>query len=167
MKHPVLAAALAAALALCTPIAHAAPPSAAQIDRLLESMDLGSTLDAMVVQMETATRDMGRTMLGENATPEQRAQFDRVMAEQNALMRRLMSPERLAPIYREVYAQVFTAEEVQAMTAFYASPAGRSILQKMPVAMGRSMQAMQPMIQDLMQHAQQTLERELKAAPTP
>ena len=167
MNHPVLKATLAAALVLCAPLAHAAPPMPAQVDRMLEAMDLETTLDGMVVQIEAATRDMGRSILGETATPEQRALFERVMAEQNDMMRQFMAPERLTPIYRSVYGELFTAEEVQAMTDFYASPAGRSILQKMPVAMGRAMQAMQPTVQEMMQQAQQTLERELKPAARP
>lgn len=155
--------ALAAALLLSAPFAHAAPPSEAQVDRLLQVMEVDRTLDAMLAQMQQATQQMGASMLGPDATAEQRAKFENVMAEQQALVRRTLTAERLQPIFRDVYTDVFTAAEVQAMTEFYSSEAGRGILQKMPQAMGRSMQAMQPLMQEMMQQVRQSLEKELKA----
>lgn len=156
---------LAAALLLSAPFAHAAPPSEAQVDRLLEVMDLQKMLDGMLAQMEQATQQMGQSMLGENASAEERARFERTMADQQAFLQQMMTAEKLRPIYRSVYTDVFTAEEVQAMADFYGSEVGRSIMQKMPQVMGRSMQAMQPMMQEMMQQVQQSLERELKEAP--
>lgn len=156
--------ALAAALLLSAPFAHAAPPSQAQIDRLLEVMDTQKMMDGMLAQMEQATQQMGRSMLGPDATAEQRAKFDKVMAEQQAFLRRMLAADRLQPIYRTVYADVFSAEEVQAMTDFYSSPTGRSILQKMPQVMGRTMQEMQPLMREAMQEVQQSLQRELGTA---
>lgn len=158
MKH----FALAAALLLSTPFAHAAPPSEAQVDRLLQVMDIDSTLDGMLAQMEQATQQMGHSMLGAEANAEQRAKFESVMAGQQALLRRMLTPDRLRPIFHEVYTEVFTAGEVQAMTEFYSSETGRGILRKMPQAMGRSMQAMQPLMRDMLQQVRQSLERELE-----
>lgn len=155
--------ALVAALLLSAPFAHAAPPSEAQVDRLLQVMDIGRTMDGVLAQMQQATQQLGHSMLGEEATDEQRAKFDKVMADQHALLRRTLTAERLQPVFREVYTDVFTAEEVQAMTEFYSSEAGRGILQKMPQAAGRSMQAMQPLMQEMLQQVRQSLEQELKA----
>lgn len=157
--------ALAAALLLSAPFAHAAPPTEAQVDRLLEVMDTQKMMDGMLAQMEQATQQMGRSMLGPDATAEQRAKFEKVMAGQQAVLREMLAADRLQPIYRSVYADVFTAEEVQAMTEFYSSPTGRSILDKMPQVMGRTMQAMQPLMREVMQQVQQSLQRELGAAP--
>ena len=166
LLEPARAAALAAAFALAAPAAYAAPPTAAQVERLLDAMDVESTLEAMAGQMEASMRSMEDTILGADPTPEQRARFDRTMAEQSATMREFMAPERLRPIWRDVYTEEFTAEEVQALADFYSSPTGRSILRKMPVATGRAMRAMQPMIEETVQQAQQTLVREFGTAPS-
>ncbi len=82
--------------------AHAAPPTDAQIDRLLETMDMRRTLDEMFVQIEGMGDSMGRQMLGEDATAEQRASFEKTMTRQRASMRRIMSWDTMGPIYRRI-----------------------------------------------------------------
>jgi uncharacterized protein len=138
--------------------AHAAPPTDAQIDRLLDTMDMRRTLDEIFVQIET----MGLQMLGEDATPEQRASLEKTMARQHDSMRKILSWDTMSPIYRKVYARLFTAEEVEAMTAFYGSDTGRSIMRKMPQAMQLSMEEMQPIMQTLIAEMQKSIETELR-----
>ena len=142
--------------------AHAAPPTEAQVDKLLETMDMQRTLDEMFVQMDTMSEGMGQQMLGENATAEQRESLTRITAQQQRAMRKAMSWDTMAPIYRRIYARLFTAEEVEAMNAFYGSETGRGILRKMPQAMQLSMEEMQPMLQTLIAEMQKTLESELQ-----
>lgn len=142
--------------------AHAAPPTDAQIDRMLDTMDMRRTLDEMLVQIETMGDSMGRQMLGEDATAEQLASFEKTMARQRDSMRRVMSWDTMGPIYRKVYARLFTAEEVEAMTAFYASDTGRSIMRKMPQAMQLSMEEMQPIMQTMIAEMQKSIETELQ-----
>jgi uncharacterized protein len=155
-------------LLICTIApAHAAPPTDAQIDRLLETMDMRRTLDEMLVQIESMGTAMGQQMLGEDATTEQRAALETTMRRQRASMRRVMSWETLGPIYRKVYARLFTGEEVEAMIAFYGSDAGRSIMRKMPEAMQLSMEEMQPMMQALIDEMKQNIEADLQQSAKP
>lgn len=142
--------------------AHAVPPTDAQIDRLLDTMDMRRTLDEIFVQIETMGESMGRQMLGEDATPEQRASLEKTMARQHDSMRKILSWDTMSPIYRKVYARLFTAEEVEAMTAFYGSNTGRSIMRKMPQAMQLSMEEMQPIMQTLIAEMQKSIETELQ-----
>lgn len=142
--------------------AHAAPPTDAQIDRLLDTMDMRRTLDEIFVQIETMGDSMGLQMLGEDATPEQRASLEKTMARQHDSMRKILSWDTMSPIYRKVYARLFTAEEVEAMTAFYGSDTGRSIMRKMPQAMQLSMEEMQPIMQTLIAEMQKSIETELQ-----
>lgn len=154
-------------LLLAAPLALAAPPTAAQIDRLLEVTDARKMGEDMLKQADGWTRDFARSMLGENVSAADQARLDAVLTRQSAATRSAMSWDKMLPIYRKVYAETLTAEEVQAMTAFYSSPAGRSIMQKTPQLMQRTMQAMQPIMQELMQSARQTLESELKPVDVP
>lgn len=153
--------ALAAALALATPFAHAARPSVDQVDAMLQAMDAQKSMQGILAQMETSTAAMAQGMLGKDATPDQLATFKRVMAEQQRLLQEAMRWERIAPVYRTVYTETFTAEEVEAMTRFYASAEGRSIMAKMPQALARTMQELQPMMQTLMQQVQTSVQKEL------
>ena len=152
---------LVAALALAAPFAQAAPPTTQQVDALMASMDMASMVDGMFGQMEQSIQQTALSMLPAEATEADRAQLKRVLGRQEAMLREEMSWAKLSPIYRRIYMDVFSAEEVEAMTRFYASTEGRSILQKMPLAMGRTMQAMQPIMQSLMQRSMADLEDEL------
>jgi uncharacterized protein len=178
MKRRLLAVAFACGALACAVVPHAvaqstnapsavgaatpAAPTEAQIDKLLETMDMRRTLDEMFVQMEGMTETMGLQMLGENATPEQRESLRRISAKQQSAMRKTMSWETMAPIYRRVYARLFTADEVEAMIVFYGSDTGRGIMRKMPQAMQITMQEMQPMIETMIADMQKTLQTELR-----
>lgn len=159
MTRPLLAACLV--LAALSP-AYAAPPTEAQVDRLLETMDMRRTQAGMLEQIDRMGARMGEQMLGASATAAQRDALRRASSQQHQAMRTAMSWETLAPVYRKVYTQLFTAEEVDAMIAFYGSDTGRGILRKMPQAMERSMQEMQPIMQSLVSSMQATLDAEAR-----
>ncbi|MEQ1514578.1 MAG: DUF2059 domain-containing protein [Lysobacteraceae bacterium] len=163
MRHALLVVALMASVS-ATSSAQAAPPTEAQVDKLMETMDMRRTLDDMFVQLDAMSEDMGQQFLGEDATPEQRKMLRDTIAKQQISMRKVMSWDTLGPIYRRVYTKLFTAEEVEAMTAFYGSDAGRGIMRKMPQAMQLSMQEMQPIMQTMITDMRKTLETELQNA---
>ncbi len=156
----------AVAGAFAAPTALATEPSDAQVDRLIEVMDMQRTLDEMFAQMDNVGKQMGERMLGEDATPEQRAAVQDAMARQHASMRRLMSWENIGPVYRKVYRRLFTAEEIDAMIAFYGSEAGRGIMRKMPQAMELTMQEMQPMFETMVADMRKELEAAKQDAET-
>ncbi len=149
---------LAVAGAFAAPATLATEPSDAQVDRLIEVMDMRRVLDEMFVQMDIVGKQMGERMLGEEATPEQRTAVHEAMARQQASMRKLMSWHNLGPVYRKVYRRLFTAEEIDAMIAFYGSEAGRAIMRKMPQAMELTMQEMQPMFETMVADMRKELE---------
>lgn len=138
--------------------AGAAPPTDAQVDKLMDTMDMRRTIDDMLVTIEETKRNMGQRMLGDDATPEQAEELRALLEKQQASLRRILSWDSLGPIYRRVYSQLFTAEEVEAMIAFYGSEHGRSIMGKMPKAMQLSMQEMQPLMQTMIADMQRELE---------
>jgi uncharacterized protein len=161
LRHVLLAAALFGSVFATFP-AQSAPPTEAQVDRLMDTMDMRRTLDEMFVQMDAMGESMGMQMLGEDATPEQRASLKRITEQQQVAMRKAMSWDTMAPIYRRIYTRLFSAEEVEAMTMFYGSEHGRSIMRKMPQAMQLSMEEMQPMIQTMIADMQKNMEAELQ-----
>ncbi|MBL8261579.1 MAG: DUF2059 domain-containing protein [Xanthomonadaceae bacterium] len=158
----------AAALLLCVlsplaaPAALAAEPTDAQVDRLIETMDMRRLVDDMFTQIDAMGLQMGEQFLGDDATPEKREQMRRVLAKQHEAMRKTMSWDKLGPIYRNVYRKLFTADEIDAMIAFYGSETGRGILRKMPQAMELSMQEMQPIMQTLIADMQKSIEAEVR-----
>jgi hypothetical protein len=53
------------------------------------------------------------------------------------------------PALAKVYTDTYTEEELDAILTFYKSPAGKSLIQKMPEVMQRSMPVMMQMMSDL------------------
>jgi uncharacterized protein len=156
---------LVAAFAICAftlSPAHAAPPTEGQVDKLMAAMDMRHTLDEMLVQIDAMGENMTQQMLGEDATPEKRESLRKFMATQSASRRKLLSWDTLDPIYRKIYTRLFTAEEVEAMTTFYSSDAGRSVMKKMPQAMQLSMEEMQPLVQSMILDMRNSLETEIE-----
>ena len=168
MSHKMLALFLSAAslLAFAPAPALAERPADADIDRLLEVMDMETMLAGMIQQMSQSQEAMVAETFGKDLSEADRARMRGLVAKSQARVNERMSWTVLEPIFRKVYAQVFTKEEVDAMTAFYGSPTGTSILRKSPQAMALSMQEMQPLMQQLMQDLQQDL-RDMSADDKP
>ena len=171
MRIPSLA--LAAVLAFsCTPAlaANAAPTTAttpassADIDRLLQVMDMQTMMAGMMKQMAEAQRALVVDAFDKDASDEQRTRMQAVLDKTNAIVQQELSWTALEPVIRKVYGEVFSKEEVTAMTAFYSSPEGASILKKSPQAMARTMQEMQPLMTATMEKVKAAINE--KAEPS-
>ena len=147
-------------LLLTAPTAFAAPPSDAQVDRLMELTRVRDTLEQMWPQLEAMQQQIAEQALAGSAhrlDPEHRAQLDALLERQMHSMRSMMSWERLAPIYRDIYQQTFEAEDVEAMVAFYESEAGQKLIAKTPLLMENTMRATQRMIAPMIEEMQRDI----------
>ena len=83
-------------------------------------------------------------------------------------LKKEMSWDKLKGQYIKLYSDIFTQEEIDAQLAFYDSPAGRSIIEKIPVLTQKSMalgqQTMAPMMQRLQQLVAESLEEAKKSS---
>jgi hypothetical protein len=169
MRRPGLPLALALALSttFATPAfaadpAPAAPQaSTADIDRLLEVMDMQAMMAAMMDQVAQAQEPMLVEAFGKDASQADRARMQALMAKANEITRRHMAWPVLEPVVRDVYAQVFSKQEVAAMTAFYATPEGSAILRKSPQAAALTMQKLQPIMVAAMAEVKTAIEAEV------
>ena len=158
-------------LAVMSSAAQAAPPSSAQIERLLQVMEAQKIVDQMIPAMMQQSRMMVEQNLAKSDTSEadtseaDKARANQVMASQEASLRAMLSWTNLKPVYLRVYSDTLSAEEVLAMTRFYESPEGRSVMQKMPQILQRTMVELQPLAQSAMEKMMADLETEM-APPT-
>ena len=145
----------------------------AAMTKALQAISLGllaehmnhCVLDAARSEHEGAAQEkMLADAFGGDLTEEKRKQMQAAMATSNAVIQKHLSWDALEPIVRKVYTQVFSAREVQAMTAFYASPEGASILKKSPQAMALTMQEIQPVMLAAMQEVKAAIEQQAAAA---
>lgn len=154
-------AALALLLA-AAPLAVAQPPSQAQVDRLLEVMRARQTLDAVLPQVQASQEQMVAQMTaGQELDEAERARINRVMEITNTRLAEALTWGNLEPVYRDIYAQTFTSDDVDAMIGFYESPAGQKTLDKMPLLMQNTMNAVQQLVMPVLQQLEQDIAAEL------
>lgn len=149
-------------LAVMSSTVQAAPPSSAQIERLLQVMEAQKIVDQMIPAMMQQSRMMVDQNLAKSDTSEaDKARANQVMASQEASLRAMLSWTNLKPVYLRVYSDTLSAEEVLAMTRFYESPEGRSVMQKMPQILQRTMVELQPLAQSAMEKMMAELQTEM------
>ena len=161
MKHFTRIFALAVLLA-AAPFAAAQQPSEAQVDRLLEVMRAKETLDATLPQVQAMQQQMVAQMTADQDLDEEdRARINRMLESTNSSLATVLTWERMGPMYRDIYAQTFTADDVEAIIGFYESPAGQKTLDKMPQLMQNTMNAVQQLVMPLLQQLEQDIAAEL------
>ena len=168
MSRPLSRLLAAVLLALCTATALAAPPSDADIERLLKASRAQSMLIAIQPQMEEMQRQQFQQITaGKQLTAEQKAEVDRIQARTTEIVRKTLSWEEMRPLYLDVYKKTFTSQDVKAITKFYESQAGRSLLDKTPALMQNLMGAIQQKIIPMMEELQIELKESTKPMPAP
>ena len=85
------------------------------------------------------------------------------------MIKDLLRWDSMESLYLKVYGDTFSQQEIDGMTAFYASPAGQAVIAKMPLAVKSSMSEMQErvrgMIPKIQQMAKETADQVKSAAP--
>jgi len=142
--------------------ARAAPATPQSIETLLavtKAEQVVVSIQANVDQM--LKQSMAQAAQGKNFTPAQQAVMDGMPAKFAAVMRDELSWDNMRPIYVKLYAENFTEEEVQGFIAFYRTPVGLAMVNKMPQVMQQSMAITQgrmgPMMERLKAVMQQAM----------
>ncbi|MBT2767709.1 DUF2059 domain-containing protein [Stenotrophomonas sp. ISL-67] len=165
-----LALTLALGLAAIAP-ALAAPPSDADINRLLAASRAQNMLDSMVPRMEEMQRQQFLQIAQQRKLDDQqKVQLQKIEQRSSETIRKALSWQQLRPMYVDLYKKTFTKEDVLAMAEFYESSAGQSLLDKTPALMQNAMVAIQDRMQPLFVDLQKDLEaivNETPAAPAP
>lgn len=78
-----------------------------------------------------------------------------------------VDPAELEELLLPVYVKHLTASEMEAALEFYRSPAGQSILKKMPLVMEESIRLGQQWGMEVAQRVVEKMEQEERAVPTP
>lgn len=170
MPHTPLAlrSLLALFLLLAAALAHAEPPSDADINRLLGASRAQNLLDSMMSQMEAMQQQQFKQYsAGRTLTAEQSGQLDKIQAKTSTILRKSLSWQEMRPLYISAYKQSFTREDVIAMAEFYESPAGQRLLDKTPVLMQNVMQAVQQKMSPLLGELEKELNQITRESTPP
>jgi uncharacterized protein len=122
------------------PAATDGPPSAEQVMKLLELLQvrdsLQVTLDAVKKQMRNSAEDQFREKII-NPSPEQLKSLQAIVDETFGDL----SADDMIKDVVPVYQKHLTRSDVRALVAFYSSPAGQKILREQPAMVRESMDA--------------------------
>ncbi|MDJ0910902.1 MAG: DUF2059 domain-containing protein [Woeseiaceae bacterium] len=126
---------------------------------LLQAMRSDQTVDQVYETMMPMFASMADNM---DLSETERPIFERHMQRTMEALQEEMTWEKWEPHMVDIYVNVYSEEELRAITEFYLSPAGQALLDGMPLAMEETMRVTQQMMQDFMPRMQQ-LQAELLA----
>ncbi len=136
---------LVSALLLCLPLSSRADDTSrrAKVQEMFDLMHMdrmmNQIMDTMMKQM-TAVSDQ---MMGNSVTPEVKAKVAAFQSQVVKVVEDQVGWKAMEPTLLNLYAQNYTDDELDGIIAFYKSPAGRSMLEKMPQLSAQSMQLTQ------------------------
>ena len=148
---------LVCAFALCTAV-HAAPPSPESVERLLAASGAEKLVNSMQQQLDGMMKaGMDQALKGQDVPPEARQLADNMRQKMVADMKDELSWASMKDLYIQVYSESFTQEDIDGLTAFYESPAGKSFVSKMPTVMQKTIALMQQRMGPIMQKMQKSM----------
>ena len=134
----------------------ASKPTEASVRHLLDVMQVRQIVQTMSAQMDGMFDNMlNKQLEGQNITPEQQKQLEARRNAARDMVKDLLSWDAMESLYLKVYGDTFSQREIDAMTAFYTSPAGQAVIAKMPLATKNSMAEMQQRVREMIPKIQQ------------
>lgn len=154
-------------LLLSLNMAVAATASEASIKQLMELTKARSLVDNIYAQLEgSMNNSLQQGLKGKTPTPSEQKAINNLKERAIGLIKQELDWNKLEPLYIRLYQESFTQAEVDGVIAFYKTPAGQAVINKMPLLMKKTMSEMQGMMSNLMpklQKIQQDFEAELRA----
>ncbi|HEX9199590.1 MAG TPA: DUF2059 domain-containing protein [Acidobacteriaceae bacterium] len=85
----------------------------------------------------------GEKLIGPNATPESKAQLADLEKKFSQMIDDQVGWKVMEPALTDIYAKTFTEDELTTIVAFYKSPAGAALIEKMPTVNTAATQLLQ------------------------
>jgi hypothetical protein len=131
-------------LMVCALSAMAAEPTDASVDKLLTLTKADTLMDSIHGNLEQNMRQgMKQATAGKKLSDEQNRLLENAQKKYADTMRQELTWASLKPMYIKIYKETFDQEEIDGLTAFYSSKVGQTYINKMPVAMQKTMSAVQ------------------------
>lgn len=133
-----------------------APPTEASIKQLLEATHAQKLVDSMISQMDALMKNaMAQATQGQQLSPKLQKEVTQIETDMMAEMKGILDWNKLVPMYVRVYQKSFNQQEIDGLLAFYKTPTGQALLNKMPLVLQNTMTEVQQMMQPMIQHLQQ------------
>jgi uncharacterized protein len=136
-------------------VAVSAPASEKSIKELLQVMKVSATLDSMMSQIDSLMKSSVQAALQDRSmTKDEQKMMDTMMQKVSAKVKELLTYEKLEPVYIRIYQNSLNQAEVDGMIAFYKTPSGQAVINKLPLITKTSMEEVQKMMVPMMQEIQ-------------
>ncbi|HYM41340.1 MAG TPA: DUF2059 domain-containing protein [Steroidobacteraceae bacterium] len=138
-------------LGLSPAFAADARPTEQSVKHLFEVMHTSHLIDGALSTMDSTMRTaLDQAMGGQKLNAGQQKIRDDMQAKLIAMMKEELNWSSLEPVMLEAYRSNYSQSDVDALTKFYASPAGQSVADKMPLVNQQTSQLMQQRMRNLM-----------------
>jgi hypothetical protein len=152
-------------LVLCAFSALAAEPSDASVEKLLDVMKTESLMDSIYGSLEQYLRQsMTQASVGQQLTDEQKRMLESVPKKLAKAMREELTWASLKPMYIQIYKESFDQEDVDGLIAFYSSKVGQNYINKMPLAMQKTMAAVQQRMGPMLSRVKEAMKAAMEEA---
>lgn len=115
----------------------------------IEEMLRLTKTDQMMQQVMSQMKAMNLQQLQKDQSLDEKAKTAEMQQKIFDLVNAKMSWEKFKPAIVRIYAEVYTDEELDGILAFYRSPAGHAMIEKMPQLMSRTMAVAQKLMGDI------------------
>ena len=122
------------------------------VEELMAVMHPEKMIDQAMQQVSAIAQQQMQAM---NIPADMKSSSDQMNQEMMTYVREKLDWAKLKPQFVDMYADVFTEDELRQVVTFYKSPGGQALLSKMPQLMQRSMTMMQGLMADLPAHMQE------------
>jgi uncharacterized protein len=143
-------------------------PTDQSIKNLLDAMNAKQMLEKVRSQNASSVKSSILSQLGgKQINPQQEKVLNATAEKISSIMAEVMTWENFQTIYSSLYKKNFTQDEVNALTAFYKTPAGKSAMNKMPAVTQQIILESQKLlvpVQDRIQQAAQEGSEEFRKA---
>ncbi|SAI74725.1 Uncharacterized protein conserved in bacteria [Bordetella ansorpii] len=163
------------ALGLMPVLSYAAQASDASVRKLMEVTQVQAQANQIVQQMSASINaNLQQRLAQQTLTADQRKQTQKILSDFSQQLTALVAQEVTGPAYMQdvanVYRETFTQAEIDSLIAFYQTPTGRLVIEKMPVVSQKTaaltMQRLPQLQQKAQVLAQQTAQKLQAAVPT-
>jgi hypothetical protein len=128
------------------------PASDASIEEYLEVSNARALLEGMKQQVGGFIKNsMQQASAGKPITPERQAILDHMVQQMSDQVAETLSWDSLKPMYMRVFHDSFSQSEIEGIIKFYKTPAGKAMINKLPLVMQNVMHEMQAVVKPMQQ----------------
>lgn len=163
------------ALGLTPILSYAAQASDASVRKLMDVTQVQAQANQIVQQMSASINaNLQQRLAQQTLSADQRKQTQKILSDFSQQLTALVAQEVTGPAYMQdvadVYRETFSQAEIDSLIAFYQTPTGRLVIEKMPVVAQKTtaltLQRLPQLQQKAQALAQQTAQKLQAAVPT-